>query len=76
MGQNGVLVMIQPTPRDNPEMDKMAQEYGLGHWKCVSAKSNAWWRRDDGVEVEPFAVNQDKGWPEYLREFDQRFPME
>ena len=38
--------------RDNPEMDARAISEGLPHWRCVSARSNSRWRRDDGLEFD------------------------
>ena len=32
------------------EMNDLAVKNGLPHWKCISLKSNEWWRRDDGAE--------------------------
>jgi len=32
----------------NPEMDELAAKHGLGHWSCVSVKSNQMWLRSDG----------------------------
>ena len=62
----------------NPEMDKLAREDGLGHWSCVSRKSNAWWRRSDGVEWdghESFHDSDKMSIMDYLKEYDEKYPI-
>ncbi len=59
----------------NREMDAYAVANGLGHWRCMSASSNAWWRRlDDGLEVE-FGQGEGILW-DVLRGADKSVPIQ
>lgn len=54
-------------------MDKMAREHGLGHWSCVSPRSNAMWVRCDGHEWNYWENDISRSWIDYLKEADKHY---
>lgn len=54
-------------------MTQLARENGLGHWRCVSPNSNAWWIRDDGKECTHGLINGTV-W-DTLHQFDELHPI-
>ena len=58
----------------NNEMNELAVKNGLPHWKCISIKSNEWWRRDDGAEYTVKFSSTGSVF-DSLKELDNRFPM-
>jgi len=54
------------------EMNEHAKRNGLGHWRCISNKSNEWWRRFDGVEATYDGFGT---YIELLQQIDRTCPM-
>lgn len=58
----------------NNEINELAVKNGLPHWKCISLKSNEWWRRDDGAEYT-VKFSSTGSIFDSLKALDNRFPM-
>ncbi len=54
-------------------MDAHAKAQALGHWKCISPRSNADWRRDDGLELVGF-IGQTNSYTDGLKWADKAMP--
>lgn len=68
----GILI---PEPDQNPEMNRIASEGGLGHWECTTKGTNRYWKR----RKDDRRVKIPESWGgtifEFLGKIDTEFPV-